>query len=45
MLLKVSIMPAFSAGNNTSMVEILGLDLEVVTMGQLRAIVEQINEG
>ena len=47
MLLKVvvSMTPGLSLKNNTSMAEILELDLQVVTMGQLRVVIEQINEG
>ena len=45
MLLKaaVTITPASSSGHNTSIAGILELDLQVVTIGQLREVMEQIN--
>ena len=38
-------MPASSVGNDTSIAGTLELDLQVVTIGQLRAVIEQINKG
>ena len=47
MLLKavVSTTPGLSLENNTSIAEILEPDLQVITIGQLRAVIEQINTG
>ena len=39
----LSMTPASSAGNNTGMAGILDPDLQVVTIGQLRVVMEQIN--
>ena len=36
---------ASSTGNNTSIAGILELDLQVVTIGQLRVVIKQINKG
>ena len=47
MLLKVALSTtlASSTGNNTSMAGTSKLDLQVVTIGQLKAVMEQINKG
>ena len=48
MLLKVviTITPGeLDLGNNTGIAGTLELDLQIVTMGQLKAVVEQINKG
>ena len=45
MLLKISTTPASSAGNDTGMAGILEPDLQVITIGQLRTVIEQINKG
>ncbi len=37
--------PGLSTGNNASMAEMSEQDLQVVTIGQLRAVIEQINKG
>ena len=34
-----------SSSNNTSIAEILEQDLQIVTIGQLREVIEQINQG
>ena len=39
------ITPVSSAGNDTGMAGTLELDLQVVTIGQLRAFIKQINKG
>ena len=41
----LSTTPASSAGNNTGIAGTLELDLQVVTIGQLRVVVKQINKG
>ena len=41
----ISIMLGLSLGNNTSIVGVLEPDLQVVTIGQLKAIMEQINKS
>ena len=46
MLLKAASMTLGSSpGNNTSMAKILEQDLQIVTMGQLREIIKQMNSG
>ena len=46
MLLKAaSIMPGLSLSNNTSMAKTLEQDLQIVTIGQLREVIKQINQG
>ena len=41
----VSTTPGSSLGNNTSIAKTLGQDLQIVTMGQLREVIEQINQS
>jgi len=41
----LSMTPASSMGNDTGMAGILEPDLQVVTIGQLRAVIKQINKG